>query len=57
MEEVERACREENLEINDENAKIIPNIKMMSKTVYSIRNAQKPSEPTDTDDLDLSDDR
>ena len=37
LEEIEKACREEGLEINTETTKLIPNFKQMSHTLYTLR--------------------
>ena len=57
LEEVGKACRDEGLQINTETAKLIPNFKQMSRTLYTLRSQEKPSEPVDTDDIDLTDDK
>jgi hypothetical protein len=57
LEEISKSCRDEGLEINLETAKLIPYFKQMSKTLYTLRKIDKPLEPKETDDIDLTDNR
>jgi hypothetical protein len=57
LEEIGKSCRDEGLEINVETAKLIPYFKQMSKTLYTLRKIDKPLEPKETDDIDLTDNR
>jgi hypothetical protein len=54
LEEIGKSCRDEGLEINVETAKLIPNYKQMSKTLYTLRKIDKPLEPKEIDDIDLN---
>jgi hypothetical protein len=55
LEEVGKSCREDNLEIDDGSAKLIPNYNGFKRSLYRYRNKVKPIEPKVTDEINLTD--